>query len=416
MKTWIKRIAITAGTFALATGVAGATLFAADTSKTSSDVRLTKTLVAPDKSTFTELPALTTFRFTFTDGKPYPYTAAEGVSSTVDAKVQAPAIDAKEITFTYADLTNGTDGTSSVTKQSLNLIANVNWPKPGKYVYTIKEESGSVDTAIGATTADDSISYSGKTYELSVWVTYDTNGKLVGTGGVTKTDGTDATKKDKVDSGKVPGTDTTKDPDTETVIVPNPADAEGSFNFENIYKIITKTPTGGVAPFQITKKVTGNLSDQNLEFAINVSIKKTKLSSDKYTIFVKDAKGVIKDAKGQEIIPDSPTPTTVMLKHGETAYMDTITVGEPVTVTEVDTPDYEESNIAVLNGISTHGQLEAKGNFGPTDNKVDFTNDFHKDDISETGILMNNLPYLALIIVGIAGLGYYFYNKRRHNA
>ena len=448
MKTWTKRVAFTTGALALAAGFAGANVFAADdtttttsssddtlyfsfvatdpsastatatptpedAAKATTDVRFTKTLVAPATSTITELPPMT-YTFTFGDGAFYPYTSA-GVATDADTKVTVPTIKSQDISFVYADLKDGTDGTSSATKQSMNVIADVAWEKPGKYVYTAKETAGTVKEDKVAP-ENDHVTYDDKSYTLTVWVTYGPDGKLTGTGGVTEPDPDDTTKTLKDTSSVVTPKDPSGGDPTKEVTTVETLGA-GTFNFKNIYTVNKdKTPTeivtGKEAPFWMSKMVEGKLADQNLDFDISVLITKTPLTADKYVMFIKDAKGTIKDAAGTEITPG--TATTVKLKHGDVAYFASITMGEQITVTEADT-DYTEGNTATLNKIATSGTVEAKGLFGPEENKVEYVNKL-EGDVTPTGILMNNLPYLALIVAGTAGLGFYFINKRRHNA
>ena len=435
MKTWTKRLAVSAGALALAVGFAGASVFAdgptdsgttatpsssdpatptPGADKATQDVCFTKTFIAPAKSAITEIPAATHFTFTFGIGEFYPYLSTD-VATKPDGSVTAPTIAPQDIPFTYGELVDGTDGTSSVTKQSTNVIAGLTWTKPGVYKYNVAETKDTAD--LSADPEKDEIAYDASNYELAVYVTYDANGDLTATGGVSKVDPKDPTKSEKVTSTPVTPTDPTVDGDKTPAVVPTPA--AGTFNFENKYSITTsKVPdeikTGKEGPFWISKTVAGKLADQAKEFDFNILITPSKLTAQKYTVYVKNAKGETKIAAGQEVIPG--TPTLVKLAHGDVAYFTEITVGEQVTVTETDTPDYAETSITNLIGDAGTKGLEVKGLLAATGNQAEYTNTFDGPDVTPTGILMNNLPYLALIVAGVAGLGFYFVNKRRHNA
>lgn len=412
-KTWITKFALAAGTLALAAGVAGTTTFAdeGDETGTSTDPSTTETTEAApsDSSVYftktlntpsTDLAAIPelTFSFTFKDGTFYPYDA-EGVSDTADDSVTVPDLAEQSITFTNDDMTKGdvADGVSTLTKQSNSVIAGIEFPKAGMYEYTVAETP---DTVIGLADGQ-KVEYDGTTYTLRVWVTNSTTNP-----GTTESTGT----VEDPDGNKVnPGPGETTDP-TDPTIVKTPTDSN-TFNFENTYTVnATDKPVDPsdptTAPFWVSKTVTGDMGDITLPFDFTITIAENKLTEGK-TFTLTTPNGDVEVTPGKA--------ATFQLKHGEYAYFKEITAGADVTVTEADTTDYDEANSAIFNGATAvAGTYDANGLLGTKTNSAAYTNNHKGGDVTPTGILMNNLPYVALIVVGGIGLGFYFMNKRRH--
>lgn len=96
-------------------------------------------------------------------------------------------------------------------------------------------------------------------------------------------------------------------------------------------------------------------------------------------------------------------------------------VGTTMTVTESATPNYKGSANVTINGVNEKPIGATKYNeattvsdkkLGQKKNAVDVTNTYN--NVPLTGIIMNNLPYIAMIVIGAAALVVYVQNKRKN--
>ena len=96
-------------------------------------------------------------------------------------------------------------------------------------------------------------------------------------------------------------------------------------------------------------------------------------------------------------------------------------VGTTMTVTESATPNYKGSAAVVINGVTQDTVTASKYDeeitvsgkkLGQNKNAVDVTNTYN--NVPLTGIIMNNLPYIAMIVIGAAALVVYVHNKRKN--
>lgn len=409
-KATLIKFGVTLGTIGLALGIAGTRVFAAAHAPTSgNDIRFTKTLVTPqsDLVTIPDLP----FTFDFHDGAYYPYTST-GVSTTPDATVTAPELKDQNITFSETEMVpaNDANGVNTLTKQSKNVIDGITFPKVGLYEYKVTEKADTADGNLDSKVNAD-VEYDATEYTLRIWVTNDGNGG-------TKTEGTVEVTDPKGNGKKVDSNPTNPTDPTNPDVVPNPDDGK-TFNFKNVYTVnATDKPVDPnnpkTAPFWVSKEVTGQMGDLTLKFDFQLNIAESDLTKGQsYNFKIKDKDG--NDLKTLALT--AGTNYAFQLKHGDIAYLDNITAGAQVTVVETDTPDYDETNVAKFAGTETSGTLSASGTLAATgENSVAYTNNQVGGDVTPTGILLNNLPYVALIVAAITGLAAYFINKRRHNA
>ncbi|MFS0983599.1 DUF7601 domain-containing protein [Enterococcus durans] len=414
----MKKIGLTFGLVGLALGLSGIKAYAADTAApTSKDVRFTKTLVSP-ASNLAEIPDMK-FDFTFTGVGFYPY-SGNGVADQANGSVTVPDLASQEIKFTEQDMkaANDKDGMNTVTKQSTDVIGGVTFPKAGVYQYTVKE-ADDTNTFAPDPNKKEEVTYDGNTYTLRVWVTMDKDGNNTPSGTVDKVEKVVVTDKNanKVDPTPVtPTPDTPVDPDHPVVPTPEP---NKTFNFKNIYTVTASDkPFNGndpkTAPFWISKEVKGQMADNTLDFDYTLDIAANELTAGKdYELNIKRTNDDVDKVK---VTPG--TPATFKLKHGEIAYFEKIPAGAMVNVKEADTADYDEANEATFNGETpVTGTLEAAGALGTKgDNSVAYTNTQNGGNITPTGILLNNFPYIALILAGFAGLAFYIVKKRHQDA
>lgn len=393
-KSWMKKIAFTAGALALSLGVVGLKANAAETPITTetNDVFVTKTLITP-KIDVVEVPNMT-FQFITEDGKYYPFTA-EGGKSDTEGSVAVPAIPGQSISFSEADLAEPTpaDGTATSTKNSANLLEDVKYTQVGVYEYTVRENQA----VTGTIPSGGAVAYDKTTYKLSVWVTNGENGEFVITPMLTKL--TDENGTAVVDGKYDTGAD--------------------GFAFTNKYTFEDPTTIDPEKPedadFWVKKLVAGSQADVNKNFNYTISIPVNELTKDKiYTLKFANPEAT----EQTTIIPG--VDQTFTLKHNQYAYIEDITAGAQVTVAETDDADYDEANKAIFNGnekLTTDADyepLKATGTLGSAANNVTYTNTHKGAEVTPTGILMNNLPYVALIVIGGLGLGFYVMNKRRN--
>lgn len=109
------------------------------------------------------------------------------------------------------------------------------------------------------------------------------------------------------------------------------------------------------------------------------------------------------------------------LKNGGNEKFTGLPVGTTMTVTESATPNYKGSANVTINGVNEDPIEATKYNevitvsnkkLGQKKNAVDVTNTYN--NVPVTGIIMNNLPYIAMIVIGAAALVVYVQNKRKN--
>lgn len=139
----------------------------------------------------------------------------------------------------------------------------------------------------------------------------------------------------------------------------------------------------------ITKTVTGNLGDKNKEFEITVTFTAPEGKTVKFD--------KIYYVKGEEQVPlTSFEPITLNIKHGETITFHNLPEG--VTYTVVETANDHDQSITNANGTINGDQ------------EVGITN--HKSSEVPTGILLDNLPYIIMLAIAVAGLVFLVMRKR----
>ena len=316
----------------------------------------------------------------------------------------APAIENVKIGYTAADDTDSDQAEAGIQVEKtvgVNL-SNIQWPKSGEYEYELKEvipNPGIEDMDYGYL-----LNYQNKytkpvegkitPYKIKFKVE-EINGKLEVTG---------ITFSNRV--GKI-----------ERKLNYN---AEKGLKFKNYYDKKdgnTPTPGGGTDITEADKKGfafkkivdSKNQTDLEKSFDFGVKVDKAVGSNSKDTEF----KYVIvdKDGKvGTEQTAAYGTEFTVSLKDKERVVFTDVILGSKVSVSEKDskglTPsvksDFFETDKTASNDKTAAGIIgDTKGNY------AEFTN----KNAPLTGVLIDNLPYIAL--VAVAGLGIFFFVKNR---
>lgn len=170
-------------------------------------------------------------------------------------------------------------------------------------------------------------------------------------------------------------------------------DGEG---FENLYE--------AAQSLQISKTVTGNLGDKSKYFDVSVTLN----GADGLTFDVTTAN----DANPKSIT--TGTPTTFKLKHGENISIANIPYGVTYTVKEADYTaadkgGYEAAKYTVNGNNQGTTSVSGEAVDAATETVV-ITNT--KGTSIDTGVIVENLPYIILIAVVLVAVVVLFFRKR----
>ncbi len=157
----------------------------------------------------------------------------------------------------------------------------------------------------------------------------------------------------------------------------------------------TVTNTANCYDLSLTKNVTGNMGDVNKKFGFTVSWTKGSTSG---------------------------TKTDISLANGETGvWTDGIPVGAVVTISETGAEKYSfsvESAVKIIEGKEESLSYEVN----QTDKSLTFTMpagdvsivvENHRDVTIDTGILLDSMPYVLILVTVIAGIAGYVIFKRK---
>ena len=161
-----------------------------------------------------------------------------------------------------------------------------------------------------------------------------------------------------------------------------------SDNFPNTYK---------AGELDVSKTVTGNLGDKNkyFEFTVTLNGVEGKTYADSYAVT-----GGSADAKNPTTIAVG-VPTKFNLKHGDTITIANLPYGVTYTVTETAAEGYTTEKTGDTGEIKAADQTAA------------FTNT--KAGEVDTGVVLNNMPYILVLAVLAAGVAVFIIRKRRED-
>ena len=165
-------------------------------------------------------------------------------------------------------------------------------------------------------------------------------------------------------------------------------------------KVDSFTNTYSAGSLAVTKKVTGNLGDKQKDFNVTVTFTvpegETVNSEISYT-----------DGESKTIAPtnwSSNTATAVIaLKDGETVTFTNIPYGVTYTVKEA---DYSGDDYDTQYDKNENGTIEAAAT------STTITNDKNVEGVIDTGVFMDSLPYVLLLVGACAGLVVFFARRR----
>lgn len=359
----------------------GTTAFAANATGTeaeSATATIVKELQIPAGTT----TPTATFKFTAT-------------SETADA----PTIATKEIAYSSSD--TATDG--KIIK-NLDLFGGAAWAHAGVYVYTVKEIANTYTAG-----EKETMTYSQAEYKLTVVVANGTSGLYVKE---------IAAQLIKNDSGDSIVAETKVDPN------PDPSDpTNGGIRFINTFvkggAIDPNDPNSSL--MSLDKTVAGDIGDKTKAFAFTISASNPAIApaadqTIKARIYNAD------NTYGDELTIGSNTE--VSLKHGQKLVFMNLYAGANISFKETDaaTAQYDVS-ATVKNGTadSVSYNKEAVTNTGVSINgvsesKASATVTNTLNSVTPTGILLNNLPFILMIVIAAAGFVAYISIKRRRSA
>ena len=360
-----------------------------------SKATLTKTLEVPQG---VAIPTKT-FTFVFT---PAGIIDDEGNPATTP---NGPTIANVGIAFSTADTSLRTAGTGTqagfdlVTKTGVTVdLTSLTWSHAGTYVYTVAE------TAISG----DAYRYSGATYKMYVYVENTVPDNPDGNLEVTNVGFVQLTN----DAGTT-GTNAKADPE-----------------FTNRYIVKSK--------LDISKQVAGRFADTTKDFTFTPTF--SRPMDTEVAVAVGTIIGADGNPTGDEVEvtfaansqAGNVDPATFTLKHGEKIQFEdssnegTLPAGTIWTLKETGAEEYTPKvNITNNNDaafdktgtISTDMTISkaeddtAPLQVGETKSVAAWTNT--RVDVSITGVLLNNLPFILLIVVAVGGFALYIAGKRR---
>lgn len=339
-----------------------------------------------------------------------PAFAADAPIPTVDKKLQVNNGSSVTATFSYTAtakaLTVGSTTETTYTDGPAVAIANIAltatnaeatgtgaitfggqanasaFPHAGTYAWVVKETTNTY-SGIGA------MQYDPQVYTLIATVVNGTSGLEFGSFIIVKGE----------------ASSTANDPDNKA----------GSLAFTNKYTETT-SDQDPLTDLTITKAVTGAQADRTKEFEFTVTFDAsalTVLPAGKTATQVLDDITVDATGGATNVVAAAASGNTrvITFKAADTKSIKftKVLAGITYTIAETDVTGYTESYAAVANGVSstsTSGLL-----IGENTNTGTMTNAYQ--DITPTGLILNNAPFILLGAVAVAGVVFYGAAKRK---
>lgn len=376
-----------------------------------------------------------TFTFNFVQDKEGTYQTKGGEGLPVATTEYA--LDSVNLMFTSND--EQTDG--KIVKESKNILADAEFPTAGVYKYTVTEVAG--DASVANDNGEGTMTYDTTTYNMFVVVKNGNDGKTVIDKVIVEKEGEEGAKDVKVESA--PTTD--KDENTDKAAKGDDTNAaatgEGnSFRFVNTYtKTTGEEPEEPINPgdddttasaLTVSKKVVGDMANFDQEFTFGITFD--------YPATVTDAENNVtayrvgKDGKVKEVLQfkegvdadvSAAGANTFKLSNGEYLAFKELPAGTTYKVKELGTTNYTGSIITTSNNNEA---AEEKAEKAETlvasqavvgelvdSNSAAVTNTYDDQSATPTGIIVNNLPYVALLLVAVVGCVVIFAGRKRRS-
>ena len=366
------------------------------TGETSAKVSINKVLNIAEGITTPEA----TFTFTFT---PKTGTSSNGAPyETIDSS--NGQITDKNVSYSGTDVL--ATGQTNIKKETGDIFREVNYTHAGEYVYTVAEKQNVGWNVIQKNGSPiDFMTYDNRNYEMHVIVKNKTTGgtyissvyfKQVSpsvNGKVKPSESGTTYKYDlftniyRKNAGKI------TDPNE-----PNP-------NKPNVSKVDPNAKS-----LVIKKVVSGATADKSKDFTFKLTFTKASTETSQ-SITGKIGETSKTFVYGQE--------TTITLRHDQSLVFDTIPAGTRYKLVETGSQGYTVSAAYKENGASKNQAGTVSTNFTqdsiligekPNDNTI--TNSL--PDVTPTGLLIDNLPFILMIGLGLAG--FVVLSKKRRQA
>lgn len=313
-------------------------------------------------------------------------------------KNELPNIDDVKIEYKATD-TDDNDTTKDgkqLIKESSDILANVQWQEAGQYTYTVEETAGSTENMV----------YSKASYLVSVFVKKtDQGGFEVENIFIKKltNDKGEAVEEEKSEYQPGDDEDTTKD--------------KNKFDFENDYnkKDGNDNPGGGDTDitntdkkgFALRKIITDQNPDANAEFTFKFKLDKpkgTKAEDTSFDYYVVDNQG---NAGAKKTANYGEDVEGVILKHNERIVFGQVLLGSTVTFDETNAGAYTGTVSSTFDGTAG---ADKSGVIG--DQQAGNFAEYKNTKQTPTGLLVENLPFIALILVAGGGIFFFVKNKK----
>ena len=366
------------------------------TGETSAKVSINKVLNIAEGITTPEA----TFTFTFT---PKTGTSSNGAPyETIDSS--NGQITDKNVSYSGTDVL--ATGQTNIKKETGDIFREVNYTHAGEYVYTVAEKQNVGWNVIQKNGSPiDFMTYDNRNYEMHVIVKNKTTGgtyissvyfKQVSpsvNGKVKPSESGTTYKYDlftniyRKNAGKI------TDPNE-----PNP-------NKPNVSKVDPNAKS-----LVIKKVVSGATADKSKDFTFKLTFTKASTETSQ-SITGKIGETSKTFVYGQE--------TTITLRHDQSLVFDTIPAGTRYKLVETGSQGYTASAAYKENGASKNQAGTVSTNFtqdsiliGEKPNENTITNSL--PDVTPTGLLIDNLPFILMIGLGLAG--FVVLSKKRRQA
>ena len=285
-----------------------------------------------------------------------------------------------------------------------DLLAGINWERPGVYEWTVSEATFTAED--NNTNTVDHADKDNSSYKIVVKVIYDESTKKYIVDEVIIKDGQDGsdgqtTYDDNHTANGVTfantyytttGNDTVKPGDPEDSEKP---DVPGDSSKDNL-------------GLSVDKVVEGTYGDTNKQFDFEVDLVLPQIAG------ADSAEAVIRRASGDiEAVTVNNGKNPIKLAHGDKLVFTKLAEGTKVTVNETDSLVGTASNQYTATYTGNATAKDTQFAIGKTANSVTVTNKANQDTISPTGILISNLPYIALALVAVGGLVAYVVVRRK---
>lgn len=297
--------------------------------------------------------------------------AGKFVTDIAGADKSAPAIPAQTITVAAPE--NG------VAAGSINLtfLNTVEWTHAGKFTYPVSEQNVGFERKDGDVTK--TLVCDNATFTLEVYVINGENNKPQVAGVIVK----------NAEGEKV-------DPSSEEY-------TEDGFGFENTYTEVLEIPEDEGGVLSVNKSITGDTADKTQKFAISVAV-------------TLPATATAADVAVAEGVTLSGLTATANLADGESLVFTKLPAGATVVVSEQQLDGYKGSAA----GFVTVPEKEAGESWTSESSdqiteqvEINITNNLPYTP--PTGVVINNLPFVLLVVLAVGGLTVYFFSNRRRD-